>query len=270
MTAVEQAKELVQGGLLHAAIESVTQAVKGDPVNGMLRTVLFELLCFAGDWDRAEKQLDVIGHQDAKTEIGVLTYRQLIAGEKARRRVFEQGVQPHFFQEPPSYIDRQLRALMERQQGLSEAAAKTLDEAMVQWPRLGGRINGRRFDEFRDADDTLGPVLEVLARDQYAWLPFEQISRVEFQAPKRLRDALWVEARIEMKGHKLAQVFVPALYVQSSEQPDERLKLGRMTNWLALGNDRFQGIGQRMFWVDSSEESILGLRNIHIESNTRR
>ena len=270
MTAVEQAKELVQGGLLHAAIESVTQAVKGDPVNGMLRTVLFELLCFAGDWDRAEKQLDVIGHQDAKTEIGVLTYRQLIAGEKARRRVFEQGVQPHFFQEPPSYIDRQLRALMERRQGLSEAAVKTLDEVMAQWPQLGGRINGRRFDEFRDADDTLGPVLEVLVRDQYAWLPFEQITRVEFQTPKRLRDTLWVEARIETKDHTLAQVFVPVLYVRSSEQSDERLKLGRMTDWLALGNDRFQGVGQRMFWVDNSEEAMLGLRDIHIESSTQR
>jgi len=270
MTVVEQAKELVQGGLLHAAIENMTQAVKHDPTDVMLRTVLFELLCFAGDWDRAEKQLDVIGHQDAKTEIGVLTYRQLIAGEKARRRAFEQGVQPHFFQEPPSYIDRQLRALTERQQGLSEAAAKTLDEAMTQWPRLGGRINGRRFEEFRDADDTVGPVLEVLVRDQYAWLPFEQITRVEFQAPKQLRDTLWGEARIEMKGHRPAQVFVPALYVRSSEQPDERLKLGRMTDWLALGNDRFQGVGQRMFWVGSSEESMLGLRDIHIESNTQR
>jgi type VI secretion system protein ImpE len=180
------------------------------------------------------------------------------------------NMQPHFFQEPPSYIDRQLRALTGRRQGLSEAAAKPLDEAMAQWPRLGGRINGRRFEEFRDADDTLGPVSEVLVRDQYAWLPFEQISRAEFQVPKRLRDALWVEARIEMMGHRLAQVFVPALYVQSSEQPDERLKLGRMTNWLALGNDRFQGVGQRMFWVDSSEESLLGLRDIHIVSNTQQ
>jgi type VI secretion system protein ImpE len=66
MTAVEQAKELVQGGLLHAAIENVTQAVKHDPTDVMLSTVLFELLCFAGDWDRAEKQLDVIGHQERR------------------------------------------------------------------------------------------------------------------------------------------------------------------------------------------------------------
>lgn len=270
MTAVEQAKELVQGGLLHTAIESVTQAVKGNPTDDMLRICLFELLCFAGDWDRAEKQLDVIGHQDAKTEIGVLTYRKLIAGEKARRRVFAQGVQPHFFREPPSYVDLQLRALMEQQQGLLVAAARTFDDAMAQWPRLGGHINGRRFDEFRDADDTLGPVLEVLVRDQYAWLPFEQITHVEFQAPKRLRDTLWVEARIETKDHTLAQVFVPALYVWSNEQSDERLKLGRMTDWLALGHDRFQGAGQRMYWMDNSEESMLGLRDIHIDSITQR
>ena len=270
MTVVEQAKELVQGGSLHAAIERVTQAVKATPTDGRLRTVLFELLCFAGDWDRAEKQLDVIGHQDAKMEIGVVTYRSLIAGEKARRRVFEQGVEPHFFQEPPPYIDLQLRALMERQQGLSEAASKTLEEAMTQWPKLRGTINGRPFEEFRDCDDTLGPVLEVLVRDQYVWLPVEQITRVEFQAPTRLRDTLWVEARIETKDHSLAHVVVPALYGRSSEQSDERVKLGRMTDWLALGNNRFQGIGQRMYWVDGSEESLLGIREIHIESTTQR
>lgn len=270
MTAVEEAKELVQSGSLHAAIERVTQAVKGNPADGMVRTFLFELLCFAGDWDRAEKQLDVIGHQDVKAEIGILTYRNLITGEKARRRVFQQGVQPHFLQEPPPYIDLQLRALMERQQGLAGAAAKTLDDAMAQWPRLGGHINGRRFEEFRDADDTVGPVLEVLARDQYAWLPLEQITRVELHAPKRLRDTLWVEAKIETKGHALTQVFVPALYVWSNEQSDERVKLGRVTDWLELGSDRFQGVGQRMFWVDGSDKSILELRDIHIESTPQR
>lgn len=270
MTTVEEAKDLVQAGSLQAAIDHVTQGIKANPVDGTIRTLLFELLCFTGDYDRAVKQLEVIGHRDAKAEIGVLTYRNLIAGEKARRLVFGQGVQPHFFQDPPPYIDLQLRALLERQQGLADAAAKTLDEAMAQWPTLIGRMNGRTFGEFRDADDTLGPVLEVLVRDQYAWLPCEQITHVEFQAPKRLRDTLWIEARIESRDHTLSGVFVPALYVRSSEQSDERLQLGRMTDWLALGNDRFQGVGQRTFWVDSSEESVLGLREIHIESNTQR
>lgn len=270
MTIVEEAKELVQGGSLHAAIERVTQVVKGTPTDGRLRTILFELLCFAGDWDRAEKQLDVIGHQDAKTEIGVLTYRSLIAGEKARRRVFEQGVEPHFVQEPPPYINLQLRALIERQQGLIEAASQTLDDAMTTWPTFRGTINGRPFEEIRDCDDTLGPVLEVFVRDQYVWLPFEQITRVEFQTPTRLRDTLWVEAKIETREHSLTHVVVPALYVRSTEQSDERVKLGRMTDWLALGNDQFQGIGQRMFWVDGSEESILRIREIHIESTSQQ
>ncbi len=270
MTAVEEAKEMVRSGSLQAAIERVTHAVKGNPADGMVRTFLFELLCFAGDWDRAEKQLDVIGHQDVKAEIGVLTYRNLIAAEKARRRVFRQGVQPHFLQEPPSYVDLQLRALLERRQGLTEAAAKTLDDAMAQWPKLGGRINDRPFEEFRDADDKVGPVLEVLVRDQYVWLPLEQVTHVELQAPKRLRDMLWVEAKIEAKSHTLAQVFVPALYVCSNEQSDERVKLGRMTDWLALGHDRFEGVGQRVFWVDGSDQSILGLRDVHIVSTVQR
>jgi type VI secretion system protein ImpE len=60
------AKELLDAGKLAGAIEAATAEVKANPTDVPRRTTLFELLCFAGDWDRAEKQIDVIGQQSMR------------------------------------------------------------------------------------------------------------------------------------------------------------------------------------------------------------
>src|SRR5262245_53237072 len=100
-----QAKELFQAGKLNEAIEELLREVKANPNDGARRTFLFELSCFVGDWDRAERQLDVIGHQSAEAELGVMVYRANMKAERERARVFAEGVQPHFLREPPAYVD---------------------------------------------------------------------------------------------------------------------------------------------------------------------
>ena len=57
------AKELLDAGKLSAAIEQLNKEVKARPADGRLRIFLFELVCFAGDYQRADRQLEVIGHQ---------------------------------------------------------------------------------------------------------------------------------------------------------------------------------------------------------------
>ena len=90
------AKELLDAGHLSAAVEQVNQEVRLHPIDSRLRTFLFELLCFAGDFQRAERQLDVISQQDAKAEVGVQVYRNVLIAEKARRRLFAEGLCPRF------------------------------------------------------------------------------------------------------------------------------------------------------------------------------
>ena len=65
------AKELLDQHHLSAAISELNQDIKRHPTDARLRTFLFELLCFAGDYERAQRQLDVIGHQNEKVGIGV-------------------------------------------------------------------------------------------------------------------------------------------------------------------------------------------------------
>ena len=69
-----KAKELLEANQLSAAVAELTQEVKHHPADSRLRTFLFEVLCFSGEFERAERQLDVIGHQNEKTGIGVEVY----------------------------------------------------------------------------------------------------------------------------------------------------------------------------------------------------
>ena len=106
-----KAKELLDANKLTAAIAEITQQVKSHPADHRLRTFLFETLCLAGEYERAERQLDVIGHQNESAGIGVEIYRQLIKAEQARERVFHKGARPTFVLPPPSYVEHHLEAL---------------------------------------------------------------------------------------------------------------------------------------------------------------
>src|SRR5258708_7636207 len=89
---MNQAKDLFAAGRLNEAIEVLLLEGKANPGDASRRTFLFELSCLAGDWERAERQLDVIGHQSAEAELGVMVYRANINAERERRRVFAEGV----------------------------------------------------------------------------------------------------------------------------------------------------------------------------------
>src|SRR3954452_15434840 len=103
-----QAKELLEAGRLTAAIESLNGELKARPNDLPGRTVLFDLLCYAGDLARAERQLDVIGHQSggAEAAIGVRFHQNLLAAEKARTRLFSEGVRPRFLLQPPLAVSQ--------------------------------------------------------------------------------------------------------------------------------------------------------------------
>lgn len=127
---------------------------------------------------------------------------------------------------------------------------------------VAGQCNGNPFDDFRDGDDLLGPLLEVLFQNDYYWLPIEQIQRLEIPAPSTLRDLLWTPVRIELHERPLGDVFVPAQYFGSHQHSDDLIKLGRMTDWKSVGNEVVLGMGQRMFFASETEYPLLEIRSI--------
>ena len=262
---MSQAKALVDAGKLGEAIEEVTRQVKAHPAEAVHRTFLFELLCFAGEWDRAEKQLDAIGHQNIKAEIGVQAYRNNIKAERDRRRLTSDGLQPHFLAEPPAYVDLHLAAINRLREGNLAEARQTLDRAEEERPALPGTFNGKPFEDFRDWDDIVGPVLELIVKDQYTWLPFEQIRRMEINPPKQMRDLMWASGRIEAADGTIGEVYIPALYAGSSEHANEQVRLGRMTDWKRVSEDLSLAMGLRLFLVDGEDKPVFEARSVEFE-----
>ena len=262
------AKELYDAADLTAAIEEVTREVKSKPTEISSRIFLFELLCFAGDFDRAERQLDVIGHQSVKADLGVQVYRNNIKAERDRARLFSDGFQPHFLSEPPAYVDLHLGAINRLREGNPAEASRTLEEAEQERPALTGRLNGQPFLDFRDYNDLVGPVLELIVQDHYTWLPFEQIRRIDIAPPRQLRDLMWVPSRVEAADGIVGEVYIPALYAGSSEHENDQVRLGRMTDWKKLSENLFLAAGLRLFLVDGADKAIFEARNIEIDPIT--
>lgn len=254
-------KGLFASGQLASAITALTAEVKAHPTDTARRTFLFELLCFAGEWERAEKQLAVIGQQSAQAEIGVQAYRNCIMAERARQRLFTEGAPPHYVAPPPAYLDLHLQAINARRASQYEVARALLDQAEEGRPALTGSFNGQPFADFRDCDDFVAPVLELVVQGEYTWLPLEQIIRIEMEPPQQLRDLLWSVVQIESEAFQGAAL-TPILYTGTSTHADEQVRLGRMTVWQALPAGLFAAAGARLFLVDDTEKPLLEGRAI--------
>src|SRR5262245_14386339 len=259
------AKELFDSGNLSGAIEQLTQDVRSTPRDLKSRIFLFELLCFSGELQRAERQLDAVAQisGDVKVEMGVQLYRGLIQAENARRSFFTGANRtPKFFLEPPSYTALHIDAATKIQQGKVDEAGKLLEQSADERNLLSGQCAGNSFGNFRDGDDLLDPFLEVYFQSDYYWLPFEQIKRFDVQPPSTLRDLLWTPVKINMRNHPVEEIFVPTQYFGSHENIDDLIKLGRKTDWKALEETVLLGVGQRIFYADETEKPLLEIRSV--------
>ena len=120
----------------------------------------------------------------------------------------------------------------------------------------------RSFRTFRDYDDRVGPVLELIVKDKYVWLPFEQIKRMEISPPKQLRDMLWASARIEALDGTIGEVYVPTLYAGTSACENDQVRLGRMTDWKQFSDDLSTAVGLRLFLIDGEDRSLFEAQSV--------
>ncbi|MGE5345774.1 MAG: type VI secretion system accessory protein TagJ [Acidithiobacillales bacterium] len=259
------ARDLYQAGHLGAAIEALNGEVRANPTDSSRRIFLFELLAFAGEWDRAEKQLDALGQAGLQATLAVQVYKANIQAERTRSRLFSEGLHPHFLNEPSPYVDRHLDAINRVREGNFAEAREILDKAEEERPALGGTLNGKPFADFRDCDDLIGPVLELIVKDKYAWLPFEQIRRMEISPPSMLRDLVWARAKVEALDGTVGDVYLPALYEGTPKQASDQVRLGRMTEWRALSEELARGAGLKTFLAGEDEVALFEARQVAFE-----
>lgn len=254
-------KELLDAGELALAISKTGEELRNNPTNQSQRIFLFELLCCAGDLDRAAKQLAVLAAENAETAIAIQSYQNALEGEKKRRLVFAEGRQPKLPERVPPYVTLHLDAVAAIREGRYQDARVLLEQAEELRPAIAGDLNGESFEDLKDADDLIGPFLEVIAAGNYSWIPWEMIRSVSIAPPEHLRDLIWIPARVELDTGPSGEVFIPVLYPGSYLQED-RVKLGRTTDWRSDVAGLALGHGQRMVMADDKEWPLLEIRTI--------
>jgi type VI secretion system protein ImpE len=260
----ETAKELFEAGRLDDAIKALNEVVKANPRAIDPRGFLAELLCFTGNLERADLQLDIIAEQDPKLAMGVALFRQLIRGEQARRQFFADGRAPELLDAPPEHLKLHIEASVLVRGGNNAEAAELLAKAEEARPQVKGTLDGRAFDDMRDLDDLTASFFEVITSNgKYYLIPMERVASVEFRAPQRPRDLIWRPAQMSVVDGPDGEVFLPAIYVPpSGSSVDTAGLLGRSTDWVGGDNAPVRGIGQRTFLVGEESVPILQLGKI--------
>lgn len=226
------AKELYRDGRLREAIKALGDELRSNPLDATRRTFLFELLLFAGEYDRAEKQIDLLATTDTKAAGGALLYRSALHAERTREDMFARG-------ETPEVKDS---------------------------PACGGFLNGKPFDDLSDPDPRIGPNLEVFIAGSYTWIPFQHLRRLEMEKPTNLRDLVWAKARIEtskeFRLQDLGEVLIPAICPLSFRYPEAAVALGRESVWEA--DEKYDAIpfGAKTMLVDGADVPILELLSV--------
>lgn len=255
------ASELYESGDLDGAIEALIGEVKAHPADVDRRGFLAELLCFAGALERADLQLDALTRQQPEAGLGAALFRQLIRAEQARRQWFAEGRVPTFVDGPSEHMRLLMEAAVAAREGNAEAAATLAADAEDKRDRVAGFVGESPFDDFRDLDDLIGGVMEILTSNgQYYWVPVARILDLEFSPPQRPRDLLWRRAHVMVAGGPEGEVFIPALYAPVAEA-DGRTRLGRTTEWSGEATP-VRGLGQRMFLIGSEAVPIMQIETL--------
>ncbi|GGF57721.1 hypothetical protein GCM10007301_16790 [Azorhizobium oxalatiphilum] len=259
---------LFQEGNLAGAIAAMNQQVKEKPTDIAVRSQLAELLCVSGDLERAERMFEAIAQQDPKTALQVGSLRQLLRASMARKQVFREGRAPELLATPPEHVTLRLEALVQLRAGQSAEASASLARAEDLRPQISGKHDDVAFSDFRDLDDLLAGILEVMTTTgKYYWVPMEQVEALEFDAPKRMLDTAWRMAQISVRGGPQGEVAIPAIYPQRVEAPvADAVLLGRETNWDEVASECVLGEGLRTFLVGDESLTLLQLRRLEFDT----
>jgi type VI secretion system protein ImpE len=196
------------------------------------------LLCFAGEHDRAEKHLNLLAEQSPQAKLGAVLYFSALHAERLRTDMFRKKDFP--------------------------AGSSAEEEEDIK-----GTLNGKPFESIEDSDPRIGQRLEVFAAGAYLWIPFKHIVSIEMEAPKRVRDLLWIPTLVRtgpaFKDKELGEVLMPVLSPLSFEDADVNVKLGRLSDWRQK-DDEAVPVGMKQFLVDGEDIPILDVRKIELQT----
>ncbi len=217
------AEELFKTGRLAEATNEQLSVVKRNATDLDARFFLAELLCFQGDWERADKQLDVIVQHPQNLTLRAQLLRQLIRAETWREQVINDGRPPEVVVVLPPPVQEQLKLCLAMRSQQAGEYADIIDAMAQSQAPASGECNGKAFSNIEDLDDRFRGTIEVMtANGKYFWVPWQAVNKLQFTPPERPMDLIWRRALIDVEGGPKGESFVPVRY------PLPKVRAGQM------------------------------------------
>ncbi len=260
------AQDLLRAGRLNESLVKLQEEVRAAPSDEKLRVFLFQLLSVLGKWDRALTQLQVLSGMSSDALMLARIFEPVVRCEVLRGEVFAGKRTPIIFGEPEEWIGLLVKANELTARGETAGAAELRARAFEAAPATSGRMNGEPFAWIADADQRLGPVLEVVVEGRYCWVPFNRVQRIVVEAPSDLRDLVWTPVQFLWSNGGEASGHIPTRYPESEHATSDAVRLARQTEWTELSPDFSIGLGQRVLSTDVQEYPLLECRMIELET----
>ncbi|PXW22021.1 type VI secretion system accessory protein TagJ [Pantoea sp. JKS000250] len=268
---MESLQHHLANATLSETLADVTRQIQASPANADLRAAFVQLLCLAGNWARAQTQLQSWLALSPQAQPTVNLLQQAIAGELQRDAVLRGETQPVLPGSAWHWCDTLLAALQAETAGDvargSALRADALELAAANPGTATGQDQPTAFSWLMDGDSRFGPVCEVINQGRYYWIPFAAIREMQFQAPASVTDLVWRHTRVQLVDGSEQVCQIPARYPLLAGA-DERFLRASVTEWQPLGDDpdQFIGQGQKMWLSDSAEFSLLSLQQVAFDN----
>jgi type VI secretion system protein ImpE len=272
-TKATAAEELIRQGKPAEAMASLKEAIRQDPSDAAKRVFLFQLMCVMGEWDKALTQATVASDLNGINQMLATVGRTVIQCEAFRREVFAGNRSPLLLGEPLPWVGMLVQAAQLSGKGEHRAAGELRAQAFDLAEPSAGRITVHSGDQAEtmefawaaDADERLGPMIELMLEGKYYWVPMSHIASMDIDPPQDLRDAVWMPVSLRWVNGGDAMGLMPTRYPGSEHSPDDAIKLSRKTEFVELGESAFVVFGQRMWATDVGEFPLMQTRRIEFD-----
>lgn len=255
-------KELIRSGQLALARESAVNDVKSAPADLGKRFLLFQVLVFLGEWDKAEKHLDLMGGVNSELTVTIQSYKNALSAEKSRDSFWTQGELPDFLPEKPFYAPIYAELLSCYLAKDTPQAREILEKLWEELPEVKVSKDGKSLSGFHNSDSLLCFFLEAFVYDKYVLVPLADIRELVIASPETLMDLMWAHGQLTTWGGLTLNCQLPVLYPRSHSHQDDKVKLGRLTDWVELGDGLYRGVGQQVFVSTEGDLPILEVGEI--------
>ncbi|MDI6958844.1 MULTISPECIES: type VI secretion system accessory protein TagJ [unclassified Pantoea] len=264
---MESLQQRLADASLAENLARTTAQIQANPADANLRATFVQLLCMAGNWTRAQTQLQSWLALTPQAQPTITLLQQAIAGELQRAAVLRGESQPQLPGSAWAWSETLLAALQAEVKGDEARGADLRQQALEQADANPGTLEQQdqsvAFPWLMDGDSRFGPVCEAIVNGRYYWVPFAAIREMQFQAPASVTDLVWRHTLIQLVDGSEQVCQIPVRYPLPAQAEESWLRAS-VTEWQPLGNvdSQFIGLGQKVWLSDSAEFSLMTLQRI--------